>query len=172
MSCTLTTNIGVPCRTESGGIKRIFIADLATVQASIVLSTGTTGQVQSITGTTNWYTYDFRKQTGAFAETAKTSDTNGSIYYEPDVKVVLNNLSVTLRNEMYNLAQMQLGVIVQTQNGTYWLIGYYNGLTQIAGTAGTGKAMGDHSGYTFDLQGAEPQPMISVPASLMAPFAL
>lgn len=171
MSCSLTTNIAIPCR-DSGGIKRIFITDLVTAQASIVLASGTTGAIQSITGTTGWYTYDFRKQTGTFTETSKTSDTNGTSYYEPDVKIVLNNLSLILRNEMYNLSLMQLAVIVQTNNGDYWLIGYYNGLTQIAGTAGAGKAFGDQNGYTFDLQGAEPVPMIFVPASIMAPFAL
>lgn len=168
-SCLLTQSIPIPCQRSTGGIKRIFITDFATAQNSII-ATGTTGVVAAITGTTNWYAYDFRKQTGTFTEKGTLNEVNNSLFYTPTVSLIMNNLSTNLRNEFYQLAQLDTVVIVRDQMQSYWLIGYTNGLVLSAFDGGAGKAGGDHNGYTLTLEGMEPVPMYNVPATVMAQF--
>jgi hypothetical protein len=52
--------------------------------------------------------------------------------------------------------------IVLDNNDRYWLLGAANGLEVSAGTAGTGTAFGDRSGYELTLSGMEPNPMLNV----------
>jgi hypothetical protein len=56
-------------------------------------------------------------------------------------------------------------VIVLDNNGRYWLLGAANGLEASAGTAGTGTAFGDRSGYEMTLTGMEPEPMLNIAAA-------
>ena len=56
-------------------------------------------------------------------------------------------------------------VIVQDNNSRYWLLGADNGLEATAGTAGTGTAFGDRSGYEMTLTGMEPDPMLNIAAA-------
>lgn len=45
-----------------------------------------------------------------------------------------------------------LVAVVKDSNGAYWYLGKTRGLDVTAGTAGTGTAQGDRSGFTLTLQ--------------------
>jgi hypothetical protein len=62
-------------------------------------------------------------------------------------------------------------VIVQDNNNRYWVLGAANGLEATAGTAGTGTAFGDRSGYEMTLTGMEPDPMLSIASTTFTPLA-
>jgi hypothetical protein len=55
------------------------------------------------------------------------------------------------------LAQNTLVAVAKDNNGKYWYLGKTRGLDLTAGSAGTGTADGDRSGYTLTFTGAEPQ---------------
>jgi hypothetical protein len=74
---------------------------------------------------------------------------------------------VNKRNEIKVLAQQRLVAIVEGNDGSYWLVGYENGLELNAGTSATGTAFGDLSGYSLTLSGMEKEPMVSmIPADV------
>jgi hypothetical protein len=54
------------------------------------------------------------------------------------------------------LAQNTLVAVVKDNNGKYWYLGKQRGLDLTGGSAGTGTADGDRSGYTLTFTGAEP----------------
>lgn len=166
MSCALTACITRDCRQNTGGIVRVYVTTLAQASATVT-ATGTTGAVQAISGNTGWYIYNFRKQTGTFTETLNASDENGTIFYAPEIVLQFSKLETYKRNELFLLAQNEVVMIVEDNNGSFWMAGLNNGLTVTAGTAVTGKAAGDLNGYTVTLNGAEPEPMLSVPANIV-----
>jgi hypothetical protein len=104
-------------------------------------------------------------------ETLNASIENGSIYYTPEVTFTINKLQVAVRNELRLLARNRLLVIVQDNNNRYWLLGSANGLEATAGTAGTGTAFGDRSGYEMTLTGMEPDPMLLIVSTTFTPLA-
>jgi hypothetical protein len=53
------------------------------------------------------------------------------------------------------LAQNTLVSVAKDNNGKYWYLGKTRGLDLTGGSAGTGTAEGDRSGYTLTFTGAE-----------------
>lgn len=165
MPCALTQNILRDCRQSVGGIKAIYITELANI-SSLALSGGTVTGI-TMAGSTKFRTYTFRKETGSFSEAITASDANGTVFYAPTVTIALAKLQVNTRNEIALLAQNDVAIIVLDNNGSYWLTGSSNGLTLSAGTEDTGKAFGDMNGYNLTFTGGEPQPMYQVLASVV-----
>jgi hypothetical protein len=145
MACSLTTSISLACKDSIGGIKKIYVTEL---ENKNTLSS-TTGNVTTFTLSTGkqFWTYDFTKETGEFTEKINTSDENGSLFYEGELKIRLNKRDVTKRNELHLLAQNRLMIIVLDRNGVYWLLGQNNGCDFMPSQSMTGKAMGDFNGY-------------------------
>ena len=165
-SCALTTGFDLDCRDSIGGVKSVRLASLEDYTAMVA-----TTSAGAITGWTTaaleFFKYDQLKETSSLTETINGSSQNGTIYFTPEVVVVLSKLDVTKRNEIKVLAQQRLVAIVEGNDGSYWLVGYDNGLELNAGTSATGTAFGDLSGYSLTLSGMEKEPMVSmIPADV------
>jgi hypothetical protein len=104
-------------------------------------------------------------------ETLNASVENGTLFYTPEVTFTINKLQVAVRNELRLLARNRLIVIVQDNNSRYWLLGADNGLEATAGTAGTGTAFGDRSGYEMTLSGMETNPMLLIASTTFSASA-
>ena len=168
MSCSLTTGYALGCRNSVGGIKNIYIK--AFVPSGSV-SSNASGQVTGFIPTStsgSWFEYDLTKATSSMTETVTASSENGTIFYAPEVTFVINKLQTTVRNELLLLARARVYVIVQDNNDQYWVLGAANGLEMTAGTAGTGTAFGDRSGYELTLSGMEPNSMLNIATSVFA----
>jgi len=169
MSCSLTTGYALGCRDAVGGIKTIFVQ---TLNATGSVNTNGSGLVTGFTPTSvsgSWFEYDLTKATSSMTETLNASTENGTLFYTPEVTFTINKLQTSVRNELRLLARNRLLVIVLDNNGRYWLLGAANGLEASAGTAGTGTAFGDRSGYEMTLTGMEPDAMLNIlPATFSA----
>jgi hypothetical protein len=169
MSCSLTTGYALGCRDSVGGIKTIYVQGW---NATGTVNTNGSGTVTGFTGfSSGFYEYDLTKATSSLTETLNASIENGSIYYTPEVTFSINKLQVAVRNELRLLARNRLLVIVQDNNNRYWVLGAANGLEATAGTAGSGTAFGDRSGYEMTLTGMEPDPMLLIVSTTFTPLA-
>jgi hypothetical protein len=169
MSCSLTTGYALGCRDSVGGIKTIYVQGW---NATGTVNTNGSGTVTGFTGfSSGFYEYDLTKATSSMTETLNASIENGSLYYTPEVTFTINKLQVAVRNELRLLARNRLLVIVQDNNNRYWVLGAANGLEATAGTAGSGTAFGDRSGYEMTLTGMEPDPMLLIVSTTFTPLA-
>ena len=171
MSCSLTTGYALGCRDSIGGIKQIYVQPI-NVTGSV--NTNGSGLVTGFTPTSvsgSWFEYDLTKATSSMTETLNASVENGTLFYTPEVTFTINKLQVAVRNELRLLARNRLIVIVQDNNSRYWLLGADNGLEATAGTAGTGTAFGDRSGYEMTLSGMETNPMLLIASTTFSASA-
>jgi hypothetical protein len=169
MSCSLTTGYALGCRDSVGGIKTIYVQGW---NATGTVNTNGSGTVTGFTGfSSGFYEYDLTKATSSMTETLNASMENGTIFYSPEVTFTINKLQVAVRNELRLLARNRLLVIVQDNNNRYWVLGAANGLEATAGTAGSGTAFGDRSGYEMTLTGMEPDPMLLIVSTTFTPLA-
>lgn len=160
-SCALTTGFDLDCRDSIGGVKSVRLASLEDYTAMVAtLAAG------AITGwasaALDFYKYDQLKETSSLTESINGSSQNGTVYFTPEVTLVLSKLDVTKRNEIKVLAQQRLVAIVEGNDSSYWVVGYQNGLELNAGTSATGTAFGDLSGYSLTLSGMEADTMLSI----------
>lgn len=111
--CTSQTLAGLckPCEGSLGGIVEVYIADY--VPNAFVASAGTiTGFDSGITsGTTSFYKYQFRKNTGSMTSTLNVSDENGN-NVTTDVALVFSKMQTKARMEMVALSHKDLMAVV------------------------------------------------------------
>ena len=166
MPCaSLTQNLNDSCVSSTGGIKSIFVSELDSTD-TLTISGGTVTALELTTGK-QFFEYNFRKQTGTFTETITVSEETGSVFYAPEVNIVLSKMEISKRNEIKLLAVNDLQIIVLDNNGTYWLVGSQNGMSISAGTSATGTNYGDLNGYNLTFGGGEPEPMLQIPSALI-----
>ena len=169
MSCNLTAGIQLGCRDNVGGLKSMWITDYCNI-ASITQSTGDT--ITQISGTGTFYCFELIRTTSQHTETVNASLENGTVFYQGETVVYFAKLEQAKRNILKTLAQSQrLAIIVEDNNGSFFLLGQTYGAFVSAGTSVTGQALGDQNGYNLTFQYLEPNPtneLAGAPASVLA----
>lgn len=165
MSCPLTQGFTLDCKDAVGGIKSVRLASLSDWEAQTPVYASGAVTVTPV-GNAFWK-YEQLKETSSLTETINSSAQNGTVYYTPEVVIVLSKLLAAKRNEIQLLAKNRLVAIVETndETPTYWVIGCTTGLEVSAGTSATGTAYADLQGYSITLSGMEAAPMFSISAS-------
>lgn len=152
MSCQLTQGYTFDCRNNVGGIKRVFIASRDDISTIDVIG----GVVDDIVFAQNqFYIYDLTRESSNFSETVNTNVQNGTTFYAQSLEIVLNKLQVNTRNEIILLGQNRLCIVVEDNNGRYWMLGQKNGIDLTGGGSASGTAYGDRNGYTLTFTGSE-----------------
>lgn len=166
MACALTQGYTLDCKDSLGGIKAVWLI----AHANVSSVTEASGIVSAITKAASkvFYKYELVKNTGALTETITASVENGTVFYAQELSVVLNKLQANTRNEILLLAKNTLMAVVQDANDKYWLLGRYTGLDVTGGTAATGTAQGDRSGYTLTFTGGEKELAPEVASGIIA----
>lgn len=166
MACALTSGYVLDCKDSLGGITDVmFIA-----KADLTSYTEASGVVTAITKASGkkFYKYELVKGTSSFVENINASVENGTVFYQQELTIIINKLQVAVRNELLLLAKNYLVAIAHDNNGKYWIMGLLNGMDISAGSAGSGTAQGDRSGYTLTFTGKEPALAQEVSGSIIA----
>lgn len=148
---SLTSSICRGCRDSAGGIKKIYAANACSVD------TITRDQDNTVTGITlaagsNWYELVPNKNTSNWVENINASIENGTLYYEQVVTAVFGKNTQALRNTIDELNQSELVLVVEDNNGIYWLIGQKdNGAVVTGGSSASGTAYADLNGWNVTM---------------------
>ena len=154
MACALTQGYTLDCRDSLGGITEVYFI----ASSDITSSTEASGVITALVKATGkrFYKYELTKGTSMFTEAVTSNVQNGTLYFTPELTIILNKLQANTRNEILLLAQNRLVAVAKDNNGKYWMLGKTRALDLTAGTAESGTAEGDRSGYTLTFTGAEP----------------
>lgn len=167
MPCALTQGFNLDCRNSQGGVKEVYLMEFDNL-VSVTAASGVVSVVTKLTGKRFWL-YQQVKQNSSADETIQANEENGTIFYEQSLKLIINQMQASVRNEILLLSQQRLVAVVVDRNGNGWLYGQINALLIQAGSKGsTGKAMGDRNGYELDFKGFEPSLALLVPTSVVA----
>lgn len=166
MACALTQGYTLDCRDSLGGIVEVYFTEAANVSSS----TEASGVITALTKASGkrFWKYELVKDTSMFNQTLTSSVANGTVFYAQELMIVLNKLQVNTRNEILLLAKNSLVAVVKDSNGLYWYLGKTRGIDLTAGTAGSGTAQGDRSGFSLTFTGSEPALAPSVESSVAA----
>ena len=171
MACNLTTNLTNDCKNSAGGISAVYVAPLS-AKGNLQFASGSvtnTGSFLTSGSGLQFFKYELRKQSSEAKESISVNEANGTVFYAPEVDIVLTKTEVLKRNEIEKLAQQSVMVIIKDHTfstGSYWLYGSDAGM-EISGDQQTGKAYGDLNGYSLKFTGQEMYPALSVPATLI-----
>lgn len=165
----MTGGIAKGCDNNTGGVQKIYITDFCNLD-SLTYTSGEEGVIASITleSGAQFYEFAFNRNTSSFTETATVSVENGSLFYNQTISLKIPRREYSKRDVLATLMQKDLAIIVQDQNGLYWLFGEQNGVLVTEIPSESGVAKGDFNGYTITLSGEEPEQAREVDSSIIA----
>lgn len=170
MACALTTGVTRGCRDAVGGIKEIYITELAN-KSAITTASGVITAFTLTSGKKFW-TYELVRETANFTEEGLASKDNGTRVYNQKLMIKLHKRSSTLNEELKLVLANDCMIIVKDYSGDYWLLGENNGMITEKASFESGTAMGDFNGYTIEATGAETAPASKVTSSLITNLLL
>ena len=162
-SCNVSASYNLSCLSSVGGLRKVVIFP------SDAVATETSGEISSISGTGQAYTFELRKNGGSsLTETINNSLENGSLFYQQDLVLVFHKLDTAIRNQIKLLAQNRgLKVVVEDNNGNlFWLGEDFDGGYLSAGSAASGVSFGDSSQYSITLSFFQKDPMMMLDDTL------
>ena len=170
MACSfLTASFTNDCNSNQGGVEKIFIANgpVEAITQSAGVITAITVDGAALTPA-DFFTFEVPRQTSSLTETITPSQENGTVTYDQQVTMIFNKLSASKRNQLLLAAEAtSMVVIVKDNNQKYYSIGIERGAYMVSGSAVTGVAYADRSGYEIVIGGMEKAPMFEVTASIV-----
>ena len=138
MACLITSGIPKGCKDNSGGVRKVFIANTANITSITPTVDGdTTGLITAITLVSGSYFHEFEpnKMSSNVVENIQSNIQNGTIGYEQVVTLVFAKNEASKRNQIKLLGQAEVAVIIQDYNNKYFLYGEQNGLELSGGNS-------------------------------------
>lgn len=161
MACSLTlAGRGVGCKDALGGIKRIYVAEWVDGIWEDIAS----GEVAGSTAAITFYTYDMTRGSGSLNQTITSDLAAGTVFFDQVCSVTFNKAAASDITEISNLVKGRMAVLVEDNNGNWFVMGHQNGVEVSGGTAQTGTAAGDQNGFTleFSAQEVAPAPFLAL----------
>jgi hypothetical protein len=145
-----------PCKDSVGGLKAVYFINYGDL-GPITYDVTDTDVIDSIGTAVSAYKYDVHFMS-SLTQNVQASLENGTVAFEQVLELSLPKLSKEDHKEIKLLAHGSPNVVIEDQNGNWYLAGAVNGMDVSAGTIVTGTALGDMSGYTLTLTGMERTP--------------
>ena len=169
MPCALTGSQLLDCKDGVGGIKEIKIKahpGTTVIGTDFTISSGSVTAIAAGASRATWYTYGVEKETASVNDNPQPNAPNGTLWFQQELKLVMNKLSAGHSYEMSVLGKNRLLIAVRDMNDSYFLIGLKFGADLTAGTSGTGAARGDRGGYELTFTAKEDLPVQFITAAI------
>lgn len=156
MSCDITRGRLEQCKNSVGGLKAVYFVNFGDMGA-ITYDITDTDVISAVAGTPNAYKYEI-KGDSSYEETINSDRNTGTTFFTQTLNLNLKKLTKKDHKELKLLIWGRTNVIVEDNNGNFFVAGLTRGMDVTGGTIVTGAALGDMSGYTLTLVGEEPTP--------------
>lgn len=146
MACAISLGRLEGCKDTVGGLAAIYFINFG--EATFVESGSNSELLLSVVENSpapNAYKYDLRG-TSTFDQSLTSSRDNGTTFAEQTLTVSLKKQDATTHKEVKLLAYGRPHVIVEDNNGDFYVMAEEFG-AELSATTGSGASMGDKSGY-------------------------
>jgi hypothetical protein len=149
MACEISLGRLEGCKDQIGGLNAVYFVNYGDATWTV--------SDESITGisetTPNAYKYDLRGNS-TFEQSLTSSRENGTTFAEQTLTLSLKKQDAATNKEVKLLAYGRPQIIIEDNNGNYFVMGEEFGAEMTASTS-TGAAMGDKSGYELTFVATE-----------------
>lgn len=154
MACDFITKgkKATACMNRIGGVKNYYFALWGDYGMTVVAGSG---EVFSLGTLAQVFKYEVTGNANSLTETFNPSMENMTAFVTQVASATFQGLNNDLQVQLSLLAKSRTLVFEEDYNGNIKLMGLTNGAYGSAGTAVTGAAKGDLSGYTIELTAEE-----------------
>jgi hypothetical protein len=156
MSCDISLGRLEPCKNSVGGLKAVYFTNFGDIGA-ITYNVTETDVIDAVAGTPDAYKYDL-KGDSTYEEAINSDRNTGTTFFTQTLTLNLKKLTAKDHKELKLLIWGRTNVIVEDNNGNFFIAGLTRGMDVTGGSISSGAALGDMSGYSLTLEGEEPLP--------------
>jgi hypothetical protein len=132
MACDLGFGRIEPCKDSVGGLKAVYFVNYGEMGA-ITYDVTNTDVIDAVAGTPDAYKYDL-KGASTFTQNVNSSRENGTTFFEQVLELTFKKLTVKDHKELKLMAYGRPNVIVEDNNGNFFLAGLDHGMDVTGGT--------------------------------------
>ena len=162
MACLITSGRIEPCKDSLGGLKNVYFINEDLQLGSVIFYDPSstppfvnTDEVWYVNFVNSIYKYELKSNENVYDQEIVSSRENGTTFFRQTLTIKLKKQDIATHNAVKTLAYAKPRILVENNEGQFFLVGMYRGCDLTAGSINNGGALGDFSGYSLTFQAEE-----------------
>ena len=166
MACLITSGRIEPCKDSLGGLRNVYFIneDIAanyiyketTLGSGIyIVDTDFNESIDYVNFVEKLYKFELKSNENVYDQEIVTSRENGTTFFRQTLTIKLKKQDIATHNAVKTLAYAKPRILVENNEGQFFLVGLLRGCDLTAGSINNGGALGDFSGYSMTFQAEE-----------------
>jgi len=169
MPCLITAGRIEPCKDSLAGLKNVYFINQDLQLGSVIFYDPSstppfvnTDNVWYVNFVNSIYKYELKSNENVYDQEIVTSRENGTTFFRQTLTIKLKKQDIATHNAVKTLAYAKPRILVENNEGQFFLVGMYRGCDVTAGSINNGGALGDFNGYSLTFQSEEllPSPFV------------
>jgi hypothetical protein len=169
MPCLITLGRSEPCKDSLAGLRNVYFINQDLQSGNIVFydPSGTppfvnTDEVYYVNFVNSIYKYELKSNENVYDQEIVSSRENGTTFFRQTLTIKLKKQDIATHNAVKTLAYAKPRILVENNEGQFFLVGMYRGCDLTAGSINNGGDLGGFNGYSLTFQAEEllPSPFV------------
>ena len=173
MACNITHGRVEPCKDAMAGLRNIYFINQDVDPAYIykdnglnigiyIVDSAPDEAIEAVNFITHLYKFELKSNENVYDQEIVTSRENGTTFFRQILTIKLKKQDIATHNAVKTLAYAKPRIVVENNEGQFFLMGMFRGADLTAGSINSGGNMGDFTGYslTFTAEEVLPAPFL------------
>ena len=164
MACLITSGRIEPCKDSLGGLRNVYFIneDIAsnymyreTAPGVYAVDTDFSEVIDYVNFVEKLYKFELKSNENVYDQEIVSSRENGTTFFRQTLTIKLKKQDIATHNAVKTLSYAKPRILVENNEGQFFLVGLLRGCDLTAGSINNGGALGDFSGYSLTFQAEE-----------------
>ena len=164
MACLITLGRSEPCKDSLAGLRNVYFIN-EDITSSFIYKETSPGvyavddyfgeAIEYVNFVQYLYKFELKSNENVYDQEIVTSRENGTTFFRQTLTIKLKKQDIATHNAVKTLAYAKPRILVENNEGQFFLVGLLRGCDLTAGSINNGGALGDFSGYSMTFQAEE-----------------
>jgi len=164
MACLITLGRSEPCKDSLAGLRNVYFIN-EDITSSFIYKETSPGvyavddyfgeAIEYVNFVQYLYKFELKSNENVYDQEIVSSRENGTTFFRQTLTIKLKKQDIATHNAVKTLAYAKPRILVENNEGQFFLVGLLRGCDLTAGSINNGGALGDFSGYSLTFQGEE-----------------
>ena len=164
MACAITLGRIEPCKDSLGGLRNVYFINeniasnymyRETAPGVYAVDTEFSESIDYVNFVEKLYKFELKSNENVYDQEIVSSRENGTTFFRQTLTIKLKKQDIATHNAVKTLAYAKPRILVENNEGQFFLVGLLRGCDLTAGSINNGGALGDFSGYSLTFQAEE-----------------
>lgn len=164
MACAITHGRVEPCKDSLAGLKNVYFINenitanyiyQETAPGVYAVDTDFSEVIDYVNFVEKLYKFELKSNENVYDQEIVSSRENGTTFFRQTLTIKLKKQDAATHLAVKTLAYAKPRILVENNEGQFFLVGLLRGCDLTAGSINSGGALGDFSGYSMTFQAEE-----------------